>query len=305
MTPVNVWAWTLLGVAVRPAIPASMRRIGLIRSGAWTGRHGLVHVSACAAILAWLLGADVWGMRLACLTIGIAVGGRLPSPPHASGRPDRDGTGARNLPGRVSYGPMEDDEIEVRPFLKDNGPFAGMPSRFLGRGWKRVPDERGLPERSTVLRRMGLVFVVGRVTGLSACIGYGRPAEHPAIRMMATRILPYPDWTCRTRGADPGMFADACMLRYGADVLTRLSRDACRDAHPRLACLVMRCRCAPIRRALAHADRFNPLIGANGWGEDIGLACELYDATLREYGPVGAVRRLADLIGGFRRTVRG
>lgn len=57
---------------------------------------------------------------------------------------------------------------------------------------------------------------------------------------------------------------------------------------------------APIRRALAHADRFNPLIGANGWGEDIGLACELYDATLREYGPVGAVRRLADLIGGFR-----
>ena len=164
MTPVNVWAWTLLGVAVRLAIPASVRRIGLIRSGARMGRHGLVHVSACAAILAWLLGADVWGMRLACLTIGVAVGGRLPSPPHASGRPDRDGTGARNLPGRVSYGPMEDDEIEVRPFLKDNGPFAGMPSRFLGRGWKRVPDGRGLPERSTVLRRMGLVFVVGRVT---------------------------------------------------------------------------------------------------------------------------------------------
>ncbi|RGW96547.1 hypothetical protein DWV39_10885 [Bifidobacterium longum] len=36
MTPVNVWAWMLLGVAVRPTIPASMRRTGLDRSGAWT-----------------------------------------------------------------------------------------------------------------------------------------------------------------------------------------------------------------------------------------------------------------------------
>lgn len=57
LTPVNVWAWTLLGVAVRPTIPASMRRTGLDRSGAWTGRHGLVRCKlVCSGLQAILAG---------------------------------------------------------------------------------------------------------------------------------------------------------------------------------------------------------------------------------------------------------
>lgn len=309
MSPFAVLVWLAFGVLLRWTTPLLFHSLGWERlawetgpGGAWLNRLVVIPPLVC------IYQGDTAGLwRTACLMVSCWSGWWFID--HHRPLPSDEIPDLRVFRGRVPCGPMEKDEIMIRPFRMGTGLLAPFASRFFDKEWRRIPDGFRFPERSVLMERTTgtgtLMVVTGAATGLGASVGYGRPADIGIMRMMHVRTIPSPSNTIILKaGDDPDRLIWDCMLRYGAQVIAVRARRVKGSRHPRLACLAFMRDCAPIRRALESLDLYNLEMRDLGWMDDAVRACSIYDDAIRLHGPGSLFVGIAETVSRAR-SLRG
>lgn len=305
ISPFAMLVWFVFGMLLRWLTPLLFDSLHW-RLLAWeTGPGGawLNRLVSIPPLVFLYLGDAGWTWRSACLMAGCWSGWWFID--HHEPFPSGEIPDPAPFHGRVPCGPMEKDEIMIRPFRMTTGLFAPVATRFFGKEWKRVPNDSRFPERSVLMERKTaagkLMVVTGAATGLGASVGYGRPADIEIMHMMRAGTVPSPSNTVILgAGDDPDRLIWDCMLRYGAQIIAVRARRVKGSRHPRLACLAFMRDCAPIRRQLESLALFNPEMMELGWPEDAAKACRMYDNVIRLHGPSSLLTGIVETVSRVR-----
>lgn len=285
----------LLGAAVGSAL-----RRALDRLPDRVGRVGGRLPAVLATLAALWAGSDA----AAALWLGFLLGLAVPMDGGRPGIPDCGTADADDGVVRISCGNMG-DSYEIRPFLKDNAPLAGMPARFFPHGWRRVRRRDWFPEPTVVMERGGTVVLVGKSTGLCAVVRHGdSPDPVDVVRLMGSRSVPPSRTVYEVDGTDLDGMVQVCMLRYAARCVLHGADRVNRSSHPFPAAIAFGRRFAAIRRMLG-MSWLNPVPVERKWLDDIARAADAYDAVIAAHGPGAVPMRAAKWVGGLVNGIRG